>query len=353
MMTPKMNVSLVYYIGAGASAHSLPLACNMPARMRKLADELGTDDCRNRVDPPQRGRLDQLAEQLECLAERADSRNVTIDELAKCHHLRREHEDLRTLKATLAALFMIEEGRQPADPRYGHFFAYMADRDTTDAVAMPTDVRVISWNYDHQFEKSFAKFTPESDYHGRRSTGDRLQVVPSLIPDRYDPSAFSILKLNGSAGERVPPSTDSSPRHNPDVYVHPSDFEYSLFLALRFCENIASEDLEPYFQFAFEVDPRRSHTLELVGRFAPVRTVVVIGYSFPQFNRDPDRRIFDALRPSEVFLQVADDTGVRDRIVGLGVDADKIKVIKDREKFFIPYTYFPSERKLPRATSAP
>ena len=347
MMRHTTNVGLVYYIGAGASAHSLPLACNTPARMRKLADELRTDDCRKRVDPPQRGTLERLAERLECSAERADSRNVSIDELAKFHYLRGEHEDLRTLKATLSAFFMIEEGRQPADPRYGRFFAHMADRDTRGAVAMPTNVRVISWNYDHQFEKSFAEFTPESDRHGRRATGDRLQVVPSLIPDRYDPSAFSILKLNGSAGARVSPSSpDSPPRHNPDLYVYPSELDYSLFLALRFCENIALEDLEPYFQFAFEDDPRRSYTLELVDRFAPVRTVVVIGYSFPQFNHDSDRRIFDALRPSEVFLQVAGDNGVRDSVIlGLEIDSEKIKVVEDRKQFFIPPTYLPRERK--------
>ena len=259
------------------------------------------------------------------------------------------------LKATLSAFFMVEEGRQAADPRYGHFFAYMAGRIESGAVAMPPNVRVISWNYDHQFERAFAEYTPESDREGRRATGDRLQVVPPLRRDRYDPSTFSILKLNGSAGARVPPSTDSPLRHNPDLYVYPSDFDYSLFLALRFCENVASEELEPYIQFAWEDDTRRSDILELVDGFAPppVDAVVVIGYSFPQFNRDLDRQIFGALRPNEVFLQVAGDDNVRDRLVGLGVDSDKITDVKDREQFFIPPSYSPSERRLPHGTSAP
>ena len=218
---------------------------------------------------------------------------------------------------------------------------------------MPTNVRVISWNYDHQFEKSFAEFTPESRIDERRSTGRKLQVVPPLIPDKYDPGAFSILKLNGSAGARVPPSTDSPPRHNPDLYVHAPELDNSLFLALRFCDNVASEDLDPYIQFAWEDDTRRSDILELVDRFAPVRNVVVIGYSFPTFNRYLDRRIFDALRPSEIFLQVAGDNGVRDRIVGLGVDKDKIKIVEDQKQFFIPPTYSPLEWRLPHGASDP
>ena len=49
-MTPNTNVSLVYYIGAGASAQSLPLVCNTPARMRKLAEKLGTEDYRKRAE---------------------------------------------------------------------------------------------------------------------------------------------------------------------------------------------------------------------------------------------------------------------------------------------------------------
>ena len=209
MMTLNTDVSLVYYIGAGASAHSLPLVSNTPASMRKLADELGTDDCRQRVASCQTGTLEQLAERLECLAEHADS-CPSIDVLARLHYLRGEYKDLRRLKTTLSAFYMVEEGRQFADPRYGHFFAYMADRDRSGAVTMPTNLRVISWNYDHQFERSFAEFTPEPDYDGRRDTGKRLQVVPPF-PDKYDSGAFSILKLNGSAGARVPPSGNSQP----------------------------------------------------------------------------------------------------------------------------------------------
>ena len=62
--------------------------------------------------------------------------------------------------------------------------------------------------------------------------------------------------------------------------------------------------------------------------------------------------MFNTLSPSEVFLQVAGDNSVRDRMVGLGVCKDTIKVVEDREQFFIPPTYSPSERKLPHGNSA-
>lgn len=225
----------------------------------------------------------------------------------------------------------------------------MADRDPRNTVAMPTNMRVISWNYDRQFEKSFSQFTPELKYEERRATEDKLQAVPSRLPHECDPGAFSILKLNGSAGARVSPIKDSRPTHNPDLYALSSELDRSLFLTLRFCMNVAVEDADPYIQFAWEDDTRRSGILDLIDRFTPVETVVVIGYSFPTFNRDLDRRVFDALRPNEVFLQVAGDNNVRDRLVGLGVDSDKIKVVEDRKQFFIPPSYSPSERRLPHS----
>ena len=160
------------------------------------------------------------------------------------------------------------------------------------------------------------------------------------------------MKLNGAAGTRESPSANSRTTHNPDLFALSSDLGRSLFLTARFCENVAEGGSDPHLQFAWEDDERRSAILELVRGFAPVETIVVIGYSFPTFNRDFDQRLFDALCPSEVFLQVAGDTGVKDRIVGLGVDPDTIKIIKDRNQFFIPPTYSPSERKLPHGRSA-
>ena len=81
--------------------------------------------------------------------------------------------------------------------------------------------------------------------------------------------------------------------------------------------------------------------LDYIGGFSPVDTVVVIGYSFPIFNRRLDRVVFEALRPKEVFLQVAGDDAVTDRLVGLEVEPEIVKVVGDRDQFFIPYSYSP------------
>lgn len=73
--------------------------------------------------------------------------------------------------------------------------------------------------------------------------------------------------------------------------------------------------------------------------------MVVIGYSFPLFNRNLDRVVFEKLGPKEVFLRVAGDDAVKNRLVGLGVAPKLIRIVDDQNQFHIPYSYSPAAWK--------
>ena len=238
-----------------------------------------------------------------------------------------------------AYIFKTTHGaRRPADPRYGDFFAYMVDRDMYENLAMPADVRVITWNYDDQFEKSFADYFEHPDH--RREVGSMLQVTPATgtSADHYD-DIFSIYRLNGAAGIR---KRSDQLTHYFNAFVQDRrNLSAALRLTLHFYRNVSSVTDFPYLQFAWENDTRRANILDHIVGFSPVETVVVIGYSFPIFNRRLDREVFEALRPKEVFLQVAGDNAVTDRLVGVGIKRELIKVVGDRNQFFIPYSYSP------------
>ena len=208
---------------------------------------------------------------------------------------------------------------------------------------MPTDIRVVSWNYDMQFEKSFAEFIPDSDLAERRNSGKMLQVVPTGVESKehYD-GIFSIYKLNGTAGTRD--NHEMIIKSYDPVICGQLSADHLLPLTLHFYQNVTRGHDEPYLQFAWEDDNRRDNVLDLIERFSPVRTVVVIGYSFPLFNRDLDRKVFELLGPEEVILQVARDDSVRDRLVGIGVDSGMIEVVIDSDQFHIPNVYSPSAR---------
>ena len=208
---------------------------------------------------------------------------------------------------------------------------------------MPTNMRVVSWNYDMQFEKSFAEFIPDSDLSEKRNSGMMLQTVPTGVEsNEHYAGIFSIYKLNGTAGTR-----DNHEMliksYDPVIFGQLDRFSGLLSLTLHFYDKVTSGNDEPYLQFAWEDDNRRDNVLDLIERFSPVRTVVVIGYSFPQFNRYLDRKVFDLLAPEEVFLQVAEDgSSVKDRLIGIGVAPEMIRVVNDMDQFHIPHAYSPS-----------
>ena len=335
-------VSLVYYIGAGASAKSLPLVSNTPSRMRDLANELSNGDYE--LDSQHSDVLKGLCSEMKGLADRSAS-CPSIDVLAQHLHLQGNAVELRMLKATLSAYYVLEQSCNPSDPRYGDFFAYMADKDASGTLAMPTDVRVVSWNYDMQFEKSFAELIHDPRYEKRRGSGKMLQVVPTGIesPEHYD-DIFSIYKLNGTAGTRDNREILVK-SYDPVVYGQAGRLDSGdLRLTLHFYEKVTSGNDRPYLQFAWEDDDRRDSVLRLIRRFAPVEILVVIGYSFPLLNRDLDRSVLEVLSPNEVFLQVAGDEAVMDRLAGLGVESQSIKVVRDQDQFHIPHSYSPSAR---------
>ena len=60
---------------------------------------------------------------------------------------------------------------------------------------MPADLRVVSWNYDMQFEKSFAELIPNYDLGKWRDSAKMLQIVPTGIEsNEHYPDIFSIYK---------------------------------------------------------------------------------------------------------------------------------------------------------------
>ena len=328
---------LGFYIGAGASAKSLPVAKSTPDRLKEIADTvepIGKDYSCDKKD-----RVEVLVRDLRCLSDRSESA-PSIDSLARRYYLRGEEQKLRWLKRTLAAFFLLEQSRKTVDPRYTDFFSYMAGLDEQTRLALPTNLRVISWNYDIQFEKAFADFLQHSE---TSETERALQVFPGIPKERYRRDLFSILKINGTAS--MEDGRQSGRLYTAYGQHIGADFKDALESALGFHEDGAPEQLDPYLRFAWEDDGRRNDVLDLI---VPVGTLVVVGYSFPLFNRDVDRQVLERLGSNELYVQVgADGPAVKERLVGLGVDAGRVRVVEDVDQFYIPHSYSPTQRKSP------
>jgi hypothetical protein len=295
--TPKFT----YLIGAGASAYALPLAkrindstsFDLATSMRMLRSTI-SQDILGQFDVKEK--MDEIFHDIESLSKESESFG-TIDTLAKYYFITNK-EKYHTLKNTLSTYFTIEQLiNKKLDTRYLAFITSICD-----VAIFPQNVNVISWNYDFQFQLAYYKlFGKERLSRSSKgvtvSNNNGLSYYPtsgnyfSTTAINHD-TGFNLIQLNGIAGFNV----FSEDHWAENIFLSNINNDADLFLnTIRFKSN-------NMLSFAWE---RHDSNHPLSKRLEIARHVVsksdyliVIGYSFPFFNRNVDREIFDAILQS-------------------------------------------------------
>lgn len=323
--------NITYLIGAGASYHSLPLVKTMNARMCAFSTFLKIQKEKNFLKHP----FSQLfIEDLDKLIA-IESESTSIDAYARELYLKGEvHSNIEfvRLKYILSSYLIFEQLSKPddlifysnerdhdsipysrlalkqewqillkrtIDERYRTFWGTYLDQKTGK---LPDNIKIISWNYDMQFETSYSNLKS----HSLELTQQNLQVYPSPLPT-IDLTKSCILKLNGTAGLY----NDEKKRSLFNLF----DFrDHTLMTNLDFLiepygKNYRRVFSEPLFCFAWETDSIPKQTRELAKKvIEDTEILVVIGYSFPDFNRTVDRSIFSSVpKLSKIYYQIPKD----------------------------------------------
>ena len=333
---------VTYLIGAGASANALPMikpTANHPGyldSLKQLSKELfsierkvNLSDCR------------EFAKELEWLADKA-GQHGSPDTFVKYLTLKRDEHNVAKVKRILSLYFTIEQFiNKKIDHRYLKFLTKVIGRHGI----FPTNIKILNWNYDFQFQIAAEEFQQESLTYINTVT----KHSPPLIP--YYPTLgrefninqdsnnlyLSLVHLNGIAGF---------------YYSQDTSFVLSYFM------NSSLASLDDVFQkyttdrhlkatlltFAFDAQDHMNTSIR--NRFDYADTmiretdyVVIIGYSFPNDNIEIDEKLFKTLHsPSlkEIFYQDPYSNGgfLRD----LFEINEKVKIthIEDVSEFYIP-----------------
>ena len=268
----------------------------------------------------------------------ACSDNATIDTYAKKLWLQGKKDEFAQVELLLTVFFILEQIVHKPDKRYDTFYASVLQREVEcfDKLTLPDDIRILSWNYDNQLEMVYREYLKKNyseirDYLGiYDAKGDGQKELPQ--------KQCSIIKLNGTA----------------NFFVEEDWLRYSD--TKKIDENLLKNILNNYAEcvyvgrcegrlrlnFAWE----EAYSKDLLDNVMPklvqeATALVVIGYSFPYFNRKIDRLIFDNMpylkkiyiqdKFPERIQQYITPVIPENRLAGI-----KIVPLDDVEQFYLP-----------------
>lgn len=270
---------------------------------------------------------DRLIKDFETLANNCE-RHATIDTYAKKLFLTKEKQELEKLKKLLSIFLIIEQYLNEPDTRYDTFLANVL----TNALTLPNEIAILSWNYDSQIEIAYREYN--------KANPSTLGVYNEYVDKPENPKVF---KLNGTAQfDGINPLSVWCDRNKHTIDEFKTKFvmdEYwktnSLSMLAFAWENDRVKDVEKTQRFW--------ETLQ--NEVADVECLVVIGYTFPYFNRMIDRWVLDKMpNLRQIYIQAPNAEILRNNVIPV-LSERQIKInhldkntipISNCEQFYLP-----------------
>jgi hypothetical protein len=337
------NPKITYLFGAGASCNSIPIGLELSRDLGFIFEsiiDIIPEDGENAyaisgIDLPLKPVYEKLRKNLIALSEAAMS-HASVDTLAKKLFLSDPNSykgEFNSLKANLSAYFSLKQLITKTDDRYDAFYASVLEEHFSK---MPTNFNILSWNYDKQFEIAYSQYDKNSIYQ----TSHRLNIISKFSNKTCADEKFKIIKLNGTAA----------------MLDHYQDIQYlwdtnvtekrkeSLNHILKCYHFLISQPRNNFsaLSFAWEEDFANegiiSKSIKAINNSI---ILVVIGYSFPFFNRKIDKQLLDSISPETVYVQDINPGSVISRIKMISPKYKSINMepYSNVTQFLIPYEY--------------
>jgi hypothetical protein len=345
--------NITYLFGAGASANALPVVKIFNERLEKFQEYLKVNKRKFSSSD-----LETFMDDLKIILEES-KKHSTIDTVAKkFFHLYSSHkEDLQKLKRVLTVYLVYEQVTEKiyqnpsfkeelsefyrtkkgkVDSRYDAFIASIL-RPRENEFLFPDNVNILTWNYDCQFELAFKEFCNEN----MCNIQSRLNVFPFLTsishPDHWNKlnnQQFKILHLNGQGHSYLKKdekyistldSTKVTESHIEDALK--CDHNNITFSWERFSNNSIQ-----YGEMKEVIDAADKITTN-------TKILVIVGYSFPFFNRDIDKKLLFKKTFEKIYVQDTNAENLIDVVKNSfepSVDNKNIIPVKNTDQFFLP-----------------
>lgn len=329
-----MTTNITYLLGAGASFEALPIVDQIPKRLGVFANDFRINSFEFTIKNEQKSNIaeehlskfDLIDEQrieyekikkfyndIVWLKEESN-KHTSIDTFAKKLYLQKNKPSLKKLKYILSCFFIYEQTFN-FDKRYDSFFASILESLTE----IPNNVKILSWNYDSQLEIAFSNFTNNTIENSRDDLNifSKGNSLTSLKKDKK----FSVFKINGTTNVKT---------NNNEIYDLVKNYNIdkvnlvSSFLEIYSSRKLFSTHI-PNMSFAWEnFNEELKFYNDLRNSVENTDILIVIGYSFPFFNRKIDKFILDSMdNLKKIYVQDPSNAeDIIEKIKGLIPDKD-------------------------------
>lgn len=347
--------NVTFFTGAGASYHACPIWKEQGEKMWQLAKEFLKQDSFPTFTPPNNLKTDSelLVYHIGYFGEKA-IKYGTIDTYAKKLSLNsNDSKELQHLKLAVSAFFTIWhltddekfKFRKPSkeqdgkfleiDHRYISLLAALVEGENGYDIKIKDNIKFVTWNYDLQIEQAFKVFL------GYDISWDRLSKNLSF---RQGQENLQICHLNGYHGfynilRNGNESTEENSLFDRTKLKTINDIIKEIGFA--YTENLrANITFSAHINYAWENNPIAESTRKTALKiFSETDILVIIGYSFPNFNKEIDKMLFSKLK-SHIKIYFQDPKASEDYIKHLVKVPLEYELLKDRiDSFHLPYEF--------------
>ncbi|MGV3460092.1 MAG: hypothetical protein ACO1N9_06525 [Flavobacterium sp.] len=372
---------ITYYLGAGASYHSCPILNQQAEMMIKLAEfELQKSSA---IRPQSSGitlsqhkyffsdsefkqlrtEKHQILWYIGYFGKKALEFN-TIDTYARKLFLTNQIEDLRLLKMAVSVFFDLWENFQdrykviskttkddsgdkfrPIDQRYTALFSILLDNEN-GKIQMNNNFKFITWNYDLQLENAFKSFLKHDEIESLNQLNENYFRFKD---DNIQNEVNNVFHLNGHRGFFLDKKKGTFELNAANDF---NEYWNQLQGLLQSTKN-GSANFDQYIKYAWEHQLNSKMYSSISDIMSQTDILVIIGYSFPPFNRKIDQYLFSKLDVNRLTKIIYQDPNANSSIIeNLFQYPDmikrKIKILNDDNAltwFNLPNEHFISQEE--------
>lgn len=259
----------------------MPLVIEIPQRILYICDLIRNSDSTPdlyittaKTQPSIEFTKDLLVKDLMWLYDGA-IKHATIDTFAKKLFLTERVEEYNKLKKLLAIYFIIEQVINKPDSRYDTFLANIL----TPKLEIPDRIKILTWNYDSQFEIAFNEY--------RKTIISPKDIGCYSLYDNEITESPAIFKVNGTASFN---NWNSLANFRSNYKLNKTILDKIIY---------AYKDNESLLSFAWETSKKKSDDIPTIRtaikQIKEARILVVVGYTFPFFNRVVDKSLISSM----------------------------------------------------------